>query len=95
MNVALHDPSDLVWLAERIETEKDARQRDRYRVVELALSQIETLEIAARVKRWTTPAGTAPKRWRSRPIYCCCFCHRILRSFNPPNVYGQGCAAFI
>jgi transposase len=51
MDVALHDPSDLIWLAERINAEKDARQRDRYRVVELALSQMETLEIAARVKR--------------------------------------------
>jgi putative transposase len=51
MDVKLHDPSDLAWLAERIDAERDARQRDRYRVVELALSRMETLEIAARVRR--------------------------------------------
>jgi transposase len=51
MDVELHDPSDLRWLAERIEGERHARQRDRYRVVELALSKMETLEIARVVKR--------------------------------------------
>ena len=51
MVVQLRDPSDLTWLAERIDSERNARQRDRYRVVELALSGIETLEIAEAVKR--------------------------------------------
>jgi transposase len=51
MNIELHDLSDLTWLAERIDSEPEARQRDRYRVVELALSKMETLEIARAVKR--------------------------------------------
>jgi len=51
MDVVLHDPSDLTWLAERIEAERDARQRDRYRVAELALSGMQTEEIAQAVRR--------------------------------------------
>jgi transposase len=51
MDVVLHDPSDLTWLAERIDAEKDARQRDRYRVAELALSGMQTEQIAQMVRR--------------------------------------------
>jgi transposase len=51
MDVALHDPLDLTWLAERMDAETDARQRDRYRVVELALSGMQTEEIAQAVRR--------------------------------------------
>lgn len=45
------DPSDSLWLNERIAHEPKAIQRDRYRVVSLALSGRETLEIAQIVAR--------------------------------------------
>lgn len=51
MDLRLHDHSDLPWLLERIDAETDARQRDRYRVVELALAGKPTREIAAIVRR--------------------------------------------
>jgi transposase len=51
MDIGLHDPADALWLAERIDAEADARQRDRYRVVELALAGKRTLQIAGIVKR--------------------------------------------
>lgn len=51
MSVVLHDPADGAWLAEQIDRACDARQRDRYRVVELALSGKQTLQIAEVVKR--------------------------------------------
>jgi transposase len=51
MNVELHDPSDRAWLAEQIDSERNSRQRDRYRVIELALGGMETLQIAEVVKR--------------------------------------------
>ena len=51
MLVSLRDPSDLVWLDERIAQEHNAKQRDRYRVVRLALDGEETLAIARAVAR--------------------------------------------
>jgi transposase len=51
MNIQLRHPADLAWLAERIDAETNARQRDRYRVVELALAGHRTLDVAAIVKR--------------------------------------------
>ena len=51
MLVSLRDPSDLVWLDERIAREPNAKQRDRYRVVRLALDGAETIPIARAVAR--------------------------------------------
>ena len=51
MLVSLRDPSDLPWLDDRIAREPNAKQRDRYRVVRLALAGSETLEIARTVAR--------------------------------------------
>jgi transposase len=51
MLVSLRDPSDLVWLDQRIAREPNAKQRDRYRVVRLALDGQETLPIARAVAR--------------------------------------------
>ncbi len=51
MLLSLHDPSDLLWLDERIVREPKAKQRDRYRVVRLALEGQETLAIAGVVAR--------------------------------------------
>jgi transposase len=51
MQVSLGDPSDLAWLDEHIAREVNAKQRDRYRAVRLALDGQETLAIAAAVAR--------------------------------------------
>jgi transposase len=51
MDVSLHDPLDLPWLDERIAREENARQRDRYRAVRLALEGEETLAIVDKVGR--------------------------------------------
>ena len=51
MLVSLRDPSDLPWLDERIAREANAKQRDRYRVVRLALDGQETLAIVQTVAR--------------------------------------------
>jgi transposase len=51
MLVSLRDASDLVWLDERIAREHNAKQRDRYRVVRLALEGAETLAIVQAVAR--------------------------------------------
>jgi transposase len=51
MLVSLGNPSDLLWLEERIAREDNAKQRDRYRVVRLALDGEETLAIARAVAR--------------------------------------------
>jgi len=51
MLVSLHDPSDLVWFDERIACERQARVRDRYRVVRLALSGEQTKAIVRVVAR--------------------------------------------
>ena len=51
MQVSLGDPSDLQWLDEKIDREANAKQRDRYRVVRLALDGQETLAIARTVAR--------------------------------------------
>ena len=51
MLVSLRDPSDLVWLDERIAVERNAKQRDRYRAVRMALDGTETIPIARAVAR--------------------------------------------
>jgi len=51
MLVSLRDPSDLSWLDEHIDREANAKQRDRYRAVRLALDGEQTLEIARIVAR--------------------------------------------
>lgn len=51
MMVTLGDRSDLLWLDERIAGERNARQRDRYRVVRMALDGTQTLAIAQAVAR--------------------------------------------
>jgi transposase len=51
MLVSLRDPLDLSWLDDRIAGEPNAKQRDRYRVVRLALDGQPTLEIARVVAR--------------------------------------------
>ncbi len=51
MLVSLRDAADLVWLDNRIARELNAKQRDRYRVVRLALDGQETLTIARAVAR--------------------------------------------
>ena len=51
MQVSLHDPSDLPWLDEHIAAEVNAKQRDRFRTVRLALDGQETLAIARTVGR--------------------------------------------
>ena len=51
MLVSLRDPSDLRWLDERVAREPNAKQRDRYRAVRLALDGKQTLEIACVVAR--------------------------------------------
>jgi hypothetical protein len=51
MLVSLRDPSDLSWLDQRIARETNAKQRDRYRVVRLALDGKQTLQIAQVVAR--------------------------------------------
>ena len=51
MTVTLHDAADAATLRERAAKEKDAKQRDRYRAVLLALEDLEGDEIAARLGR--------------------------------------------
>ena len=51
MLVSLRDPSDLSWLDERVAREGNAKQRDRYRVVRLALEGKEALQVAHVVAR--------------------------------------------
>ncbi len=51
MHVSLRDPSDLAWLDQRITHARDARVRDRYRVVRLALSGEQTRVIVQAVAR--------------------------------------------
>jgi transposase len=51
MFVTLRDPADLDWLDQQIGRERNARQRDRYRVVRLALDGMETLAIVGVVAR--------------------------------------------
>lgn len=51
MDVLPHSPDDLKELSTRIRKEKDARQRDRYRVVLLALQGLDAPNIASKVGR--------------------------------------------
>ena len=51
MHVTAHEPTDLDQLRQRIDSEKNARKRDRFRVVLEALEGRETLEIASIVRR--------------------------------------------
>lgn len=51
MLISARDPSDSPWLDARIAGEPNAKQRDRYRAVRLALEGKETLEIARIVAR--------------------------------------------
>ena len=51
MLVSLRNPSDLAWLDQRIARERNAKQRDRYRVVRLALAGEQTLAIVRIVAR--------------------------------------------
>lgn len=80
MQVSLEDPSDLIWLDERIAGEVNAKQRDRYRSVRLALEGQQTLAIARTVGRsrkfvqeWVYRYrdqgrdGLVPKRQSGRP----------------------------
>ena len=46
MEVSAHKPEDLTELRRRMETANDARQRDRYRAVLMALDGRETMAIA-------------------------------------------------
>ncbi len=51
MHIPLHDPADLAELDRRIKIEPMAEQRDRLRVVRLALAGKKTLDIAAKLDR--------------------------------------------
>jgi len=51
MLLSLRDPSDLSWLDERVAREPNAKQRDRYRAVRLALEGKQTLEIVGILAR--------------------------------------------
>ncbi len=51
MTVMLHDPGDREELVNLVAGEKNARQRDRYRCVLLAMDDLEGDEIAERVGR--------------------------------------------
>jgi transposase len=51
MNITSHDPSDLATLDTLIAKERDALQRDRYRVARLALGGAEALHIADKLGR--------------------------------------------
>ena len=66
MLVSLRDPSDLSWLDDRIAREGNAKQRDRYRVVRLALEGKETLAIANVVARSRKFVQAWAYRYRDR-----------------------------
>lgn len=51
MNITLRDPSDLDALDSLIAKERDATQRDRYRVARLALGGAQALQIADKLDR--------------------------------------------
>ena len=51
MNIVPHNPNDLKELNTRIRKEKDAKQRDRYRAVLLALQGLDAPKIASKVGR--------------------------------------------
>ena len=51
MNVAAHQPTDLQELRKRIRQEANAKQRDRWRAVLLALEGMPTAEIMSRLDR--------------------------------------------
>ena len=51
MHVTIHDPTDLDQLRQRIDREKNAKKRDRFRAVLEALEGRETLAIVAIVRR--------------------------------------------
>ena len=51
MEVSAHKPEDLTELRRRMETANDARQRDRYRAVLMALDGRETMAIAEFLER--------------------------------------------
>ena len=51
MQVSPRDPFDLLWLDARIVKEGNAKQRDRYRAVRLALEGQETLAVARTIAR--------------------------------------------
>lgn len=51
MQILLRAPTDLDELDRRIATERLAMQRDRYRVVRLALTGMKTMDIAATLDR--------------------------------------------
>jgi len=51
MTIEPHTPDDRLFLRERMTRESDARQRDRYRAVLLAMDGLEGDEIAGRVGR--------------------------------------------
>lgn len=80
MNVSLHDPADRDELLRRGRAERDARQRDRYRSVLLAVDGRQAGEIAGRlarsrrfVQRWVYAyrdrglAGLAAKKQTGKP----------------------------
>lgn len=69
MKVLLHDPADLPALIERVHDEKNAKQRDRYRVVLIAAQGLEGQEqrrdqIAAAVGRSRQFVDEWVKRYR-------------------------------
>ena len=51
MQVSLVDAADVAWLEEQIAQETNAKQRDRYRAVQLALAGQQTLAIAQTLAR--------------------------------------------
>ncbi len=82
MHIKLHDPQDLTRLQQESRRERDAKQRDRYRAVLLALEGHDAPAIArtlgrsrAFVQRWVYVyrddglEAIAPKRQTGRPAY--------------------------
>lgn len=61
MDLRLHDPSDLPWLAGRIDAETDARQRDRYpHMLAATDAAVQTLN-AERIKTLCTCSWMMPR----------------------------------
>ena len=82
MHIRLHDPQDLTRLQQESRRERDAKQRDRYRAILLALEGHDAPAIArtlgrsrAFVQRWVYAyrdhglQAIAPQRQTGRPAY--------------------------
>jgi transposase len=68
MMVSVRDQADLARLDELIRAEADAKQRDRYRAVRLALDGDETLDIAEAIGRGRTFVQTWVYRYRDQGV---------------------------